>query len=81
MGDAGGHGAGLQAIAFDVAKTNVMGVLMPFDNGHLQNIILYIDMIDVAGILRDNFPGHQANDGVGTAILKACPGGRYRGRV
>lgn len=70
VGDAGGHGASLQAVALDVAQADVMGVLMPLNHGHLQNVILHVDMVDVARVLGDDLPGHQADDGVGTAVLE-----------
>ena len=70
VGDAGGHGAGLQTVALDIAQSDMMGILVPLDNGHLENIIFHINMVDVAGVLGDDFTRYQADDGVGTAILE-----------
>ena len=70
VGDAGSHGAGLQSVALDIAQSDVMGILVPLDNSHLENIVFHINMIDVAGVLGDDFTRHQADDSVGTAILE-----------
>ena len=70
VGDAGGHGAGLQAVALDIAQADVVGVLMPLDDGHLEDIVLHVDVVDIAGVLGDDLPGHQTDDGVGTAVLE-----------
>ena len=43
---------------------------MTLDNGHLENIVFHINMIDVSGVLGDDFTRHQADDSVGTAILE-----------
>ena len=70
VGDAGGHGAGLQAVALDIAQADVVGVLMPLDDGDLENVVLHVDVVNVAGVLGDDLPGHQTDDGVGTAVLE-----------
>ena len=70
VGDAGGHGAGLQAVALDIAQADVVGVLMPLDDGDLENVVLHVDVVNVAGVLGDDLPGYQTDDGVGTAVLE-----------
>ena len=43
---------------------------MPLDDGDLENVVLHVDVVNVAGVLGDDLPGHQTDDGVGTAVLE-----------
>ena len=50
VADGGGHRAVLQAVALDVAQTDMMGVLVPLDNGDLQDIVLRVDAVGIAAV-------------------------------
>ena len=51
-----------------------MGILMPLDDGDLQDVLFQVDVIGVAGILGHDFPGHHADNRMGAAVGKVCGG-------
>ena len=79
VADAGGHGTLLQAIALDVAQTDVVGVLMTLDDGDLQNVIVHVDTVGVAAVSGGDLAVDHANDRVGTAVGEI--GGGQRGHM
>ena len=66
--DAGGYRALLQAAALDIAQTDVMSVLVPFDDGDLQNVIVHVDAVGVAAVGGGDLTADHADDGVGPAV-------------
>ena len=74
MGDGGGHRAGFQTVALEVADADVAGIFMPLYNGHFQNVLGYVHPSGVACVLGDDLPRHHADDAPQTGV------GKVRGR-
>ena len=68
VADAGSHRALLQTVAPDIAQTDMVGVLVPLDNGDLQNVVVHIDAVSVAAVGGGDLPVDHADDGVGAAV-------------
>ena len=74
VGDAGGHGSGLQPVPLEIADADVAGVLVPLDDGDLQNVLLRVDPVGVALVLGDDLSGHQTDDAPGPVVLEILAG-------
>lgn len=74
MGDGGGHRAGFQTVALEVADADVAGIFMPLYNGHFQNVLGHVHPSGVACVLGDDLPWHHADDAPQTGV------GKVRGR-
>ena len=68
MGDGGGHGAGLEAVALDEADADVMGVPVALHHGNLQHVVFHVDAVGVAGVLGGDLPVHHADDAPGPVV-------------
>ena len=62
MGDAGGDGAPLQAVALQVAQPDMTGIVVALHHGDLQNIVFGADGFGPAAVLGDDLAGDKADD-------------------
>ena len=60
VADGGGHGAMPEAVALDIAQADVVGVLMPLDDGDFQDVLLQVDVVGIARVLGHDLAGHHA---------------------
>ena len=79
VADGGGHGAMPEAVALDIAQADVVGVLMPLDDGDFQDVLLQVDVVGIARVLGHDLAGHHADDGVGALVGEV--GGGQRGHM
>ena len=68
MGDAGGHGPPLQAVALEVANADMAGVLVALYYGDFEDVPLRVDVVGVALVGGDDLAGHHADDAPGTPL-------------
>ena len=62
MRNAGRDGAGFQAVALNIAEADVVRVLVPLDNGDLQNVLVQINVVGIAVVRRDDLAGDHAQN-------------------
>ena len=60
MRDGGSHGAAFQPVAPDIADADMMRIIMPLSDDDLQDVLLHVDPVGVAGVRRDNLARHHA---------------------
>ena len=70
VGNGGRDRAGAQAVALNVAKADVVRVLMALDDGDLQNILIDADLVGVAVVGRDDLAGDHADDGARARVAE-----------
>lgn len=68
-----------EAVALDIAQADVVGVLMPLDDGDFQDVLLQVDVVGIARVLGHDLAGHHADDGVGALVGEV--GGGQRGHM
>ena len=66
--DGGRYRAGGEPVALDVADADVVRVLVAFDDGDLQNIVLNADLFGVARVSRDDLARYHTEHGARTAF-------------
>ena len=83
MGDGGGHRAGLQAVALDIADADVAGVLVPLYHGDFQHVVVHVDAVGVPGVYCGDLAVHHADDAPGPLFGKVLggEGGHMEGLV
>ena len=66
--DGGRYRAGGEPVALDVADADVVRVLVAFDDGDLQDIVLNTDLFSVARVSRDDLARHHTEHRARTAF-------------
>ena len=70
MRDGGRHRACLQAVALNVAESNVVCVLVALDDRDLQDVLLEIDPVGIPIVGRDDLAGDHADDAARARVLE-----------
>ena len=70
VGNRSSDRAGLEAVALNVAKTNMSGVLVPLNDGDFQDILFQIHMVGVAVVGRDDLARNHADHAALPHILE-----------
>ena len=83
MADTGGHRAVLQAVALDIAQADMVGILVPLNNGDLQDIVVHVNAVGIAAVGGGDLAVDHADDGMRPVVdeIGGGQGGHVEGIV
>ena len=83
MADTGGHRAVLQAVTLDIAQADMVGILVPLNNGDLQDIVVHVNAVGIAAVGGGDLTVDHADDGMRPVVdeIGGGQGGHVEGIV